>query len=412
MKRLLPLLFGLTLAASCVEPIVMDPMEEMPVVVQCVLTKDRAGDGMFYGQGYMLADEPEDNTVQYLDLYYARRPGETGIQRISDAIVQIKEGEERNAKKYLFTWNGSRWEASFGPKYGTTYILEIMIPGRTDHIFARTTFPANCLLGRYRIQKPSPFFYAYSPAASAPSANAPAALAPAAAAMPNSGTSKLSRYFALMNWSVHVEWIASNTYTVYPTSQIYPGEAFLWVTAEENEEPCELLYTDHPGADDFNAATVSWDEMGCLEEMRKLDITQPYTGDVDPIFWDQYERRCTGLPLHKKFLRIRHPADFDNGRGADSLCAYTDRSWSKNLFTLGVDFKNVSEIYSYSSGKVPYRLTVRMVSKEYDRYLRDVIKNTELRGDEFTTLYSTDPCYTNIEGGIGCFGSMISLRAY
>ena len=400
MKKYLLLSLLPFLAAACVEPIVMDPLEEMPVVVQCVLTKDRAGDGLFYGDyqfngnGNYTYFDPEDTTVQYLDLYYARRPGETEPAKISDAVVSVKEGVGKGAKIYPFSRNGERWEAVFGPVFGETYTLEVIIPGRKDHIFATTVFPGNCFIRSFRIQRPNPHS-GFSESVSV-----------------SSETSKLSRYFALMRWELRVEQIAERTYTSYWVPWDYPGEAFLWVMAKEYDKPCERLYSDHPGTDSFNICSGTWDEMRCLESMKQLDITSPYYADADSYFWDKYASRCTGLPMHKKFLRIHHPAGFESALETDSLFVNWSYCDPKKLFTVGADFETVSDLYQYYTDKTNYSMTMWMVSEEYDRYLRDIISNTELHGDELTTLYSADPMYTNIEGGIGCFGSMIKMRVY
>ena len=63
-------------APSCAETIVMDPEEEMPIVVNCVLTND----GM----------DHSGIITQYLDLYYAKRPSEAVQTPISDAKVTVK----------------------------------------------------------------------------------------------------------------------------------------------------------------------------------------------------------------------------------------------------------------------------------------------------------------------------------
>ena len=70
MKRLSLLPF--LLLCACTEPIVMDPLEEMPVVVRCVLTRDLIEDG--YHPGEL---EPNDYVppMQFLDLY----PGSVSV---------------------------------------------------------------------------------------------------------------------------------------------------------------------------------------------------------------------------------------------------------------------------------------------------------------------------------------------
>ena len=71
------------LLSSCVEPIVMDPLEEMPVVVNCVLTRDGQGPAVFSG---MTFTTPE----QKLYLYYAKSPSGSDYVVIKDAEVTVQ----------------------------------------------------------------------------------------------------------------------------------------------------------------------------------------------------------------------------------------------------------------------------------------------------------------------------------
>ena len=112
----------LLLAVSCVEKIVLDPMEEMPVVVNCVLMTER--------------------TTQELDLYYAKRPSETAYVPITDAKVVVRDA---SGNSYPFQWNGERWTSDFVPAYKTRYVLEIETRDGKK-LSAETTVPDNFLL--------------------------------------------------------------------------------------------------------------------------------------------------------------------------------------------------------------------------------------------------------------------------
>lgn len=49
------------------------------------------------------------------------------------------------------------------------------------------------------------------------------------------------------------------------------------------------------------------------------------------------------------------------------------------------------------------------VSKEYDRYLRDIItRNMKEDGDDITILYDREQIYSNIDGGVGIFGAKLT----
>ena len=93
------------LAVSCVEAINLDPMEEMPVVVTCVLTTE--------------------TTEQSLELFYAKRPSETGYVSIPDAKVVVRDDGSAGGAVHEFKWNGEKYVCTFTPAYNTRYLLEV-----------------------------------------------------------------------------------------------------------------------------------------------------------------------------------------------------------------------------------------------------------------------------------------------
>ena len=107
----------------------MDPLEEMPAVVNCVLSRDNN-------------DNEEKPPAQFLDLVYAKRPTESTNLKITDAIVNVSG----NGTSYNFNWNGERWESSFLPEFGSEYYLAISLPDGKS-IFAKTKFPQKGVIG-------------------------------------------------------------------------------------------------------------------------------------------------------------------------------------------------------------------------------------------------------------------------
>jgi len=103
------------LVTACVESITMHSSEEMPVVVNCVLTRD---------------------STQYLYLYYARKLDESEYKSITNAKVIVSE----SGRSYEFAWDGARWQSEFVPEYGTEYNLSVTLEdGR--FVYAKTRFP-------------------------------------------------------------------------------------------------------------------------------------------------------------------------------------------------------------------------------------------------------------------------------
>lgn len=128
--------------ASCVEPIVMDPLEEMPVVVSCVLSRD----GGWYEEH---PEEERDYTppAQYLDIYYAQRPSASVRRVISDAAVQVTGP----GGPYDFVWNGSRYESAFLPKFDREYKLKIKTADGKE-LSSSMVFPPDVRLDYYAEQ--------------------------------------------------------------------------------------------------------------------------------------------------------------------------------------------------------------------------------------------------------------------
>ena len=82
----------------------------------------------------------------------------------------------------------------------------------------------------------------------------------------------------------------------------------------------------------------------------------------------------------------------------------------RDLFILGADIRldktvgSDGELHYFLDLTKDLRYDVRFVSEEYDKYLKTMVDTRRVHGDELTSIYSPDPVYTNIEGGLGCFG--------
>lgn len=191
----------LFLAVSCVEKIVLDPMEEMPVVVNCVLMTER--------------------TTQELDLYYAKRPSETAYVPITDAKVVVRDASGNN---YPFQWNGERWICDFVPAYKTRYFLEIeTCDGKK--ITAETTMPDNFILCGTPFRGDA--FKTKSP----------------------------EGHFIPVYSANNVCYFAINTPEKSPGFRVYNGELYAWITAGDR------LTTDHRDADPFNILSGTWKDL-------------------------------------------------------------------------------------------------------------------------------------------------------
>ena len=173
----------------------------------------------------------------------------------------------------------------------------------------------------------------------------------------------------------------------FPTDKSHIKTSPVWVFAKgihKTLESCDEYYpyivTDHPYADDFNINGHKFSELS-------------FEGDFDgynlAISWPAFHnmrRMMPELPLHDQFVRIEH---LDTNRF--------------HMLAGPIEYPKVGEPHQD-------HFVFSFVSDEYDEYLRSVyVKNRKLDHD-FTRIYSTEGVYSNIEGGVGIFGSEINYR--
>lgn len=394
-KRVIALLSALAAFSSCVDPISLDPMEEMPLVVNCVLTRP---DNQW--------DIPDDNDVfdyretspQYLDLYRAKRPSETGYQIISDARVAVTSGD----KRYDFHWNGERWESSFRPRYGGTYLLEV-ITADNDTLTARTRFPQRLHLTRVPVHVDFGGWW---------------------------GVNTRASYFCLLNQYSYFETVSVTPNAIYnelrTKTRAYTGNYSMWISAIQDDEPVDAIFTSHPSADAFNITPLSWNGCSLREDFMENFNDVSNRREPDPALlerWDIYDRLMQKSSAHATVLRIHHtgglPGCLDGTSEMHAPVEYEGFS-DDCLFAVAGAFDVTRKHYEdtwdgidiYSEWYYSSYYKVRFVSEEYDMYLRDVYGKNIVRGDEFASHYSMDKIYTNIKGGKGIFGASIEHNIY
>ena len=151
-------------------------------------------------------------------------------------------------------------------------------------------------------------------------------------------------------------------------------------TIEQCDEYYPFIVTDHPYADDFNINGQRFSD---------LALTGDFDGHCMAISWPAFynmRRMMPELPLHDEFVRIEH---LDTNRF--------------HMLAGPIEYPKIGE---------PHQdyFVFSFVSDEYDEYLRSVyIKNRKMEHD-ITSIYSTESVYSNIEGGVGIFGSVATYR--
>lgn len=360
------LFFTALLAVSCVEEINLDPMEEMPVVVTCVLTTE--------------------TTEQSLDLFYAKRPSETGFVSIPDAKVVVREETAAGGTVHEFKWNGEKYVCTFTPAYDTRYLLEVKTADGTT-LSAETTMPRHFSL------LPQEFSSPYI-------------------AVLDDYSNPLSGI-----WPFHIDdEVEYRQYLAYyfaleteAGTEPYADELYAWISAGDR------LSTDHKDADSFNLLPGNWNDLK----------VHPYLKRKGGMASDEVQF-FSAFPAYMKFIRIHQMPGFtgpdtvkylDKTENADGLFYLNSDTTEDTILTAEIDnvdgipeeiLNEILKVWSRQKlfdypAQNEYR--VRFVSKDYDAFLKDLVEKNIIRAEELAVIYSTEPIHSNIVGGLGIFGA-------
>lgn len=301
----------------------------------------------------------ENTDTQHLDLYYAKRPLQSSRIPIENAEVSITGG----GGKYSFEWNGEYYESKMRPKAGAFYSLNISISGK-DSISARTRYPQKIYVIRDGFSR-GEGSVDFGPAG-----------------YYSIGTNSTADHKLLEDVTV---WVTPEIvkYVAVPWEEV----PFMYDYVVVDSLQVDGIFTDHAGVDDFNVGNKKWENVVDMTYMENY-----YFGYLNQ--WEKYKAHCMGLPMYGTFLRIIHTKTFEgltigNDNGYFILFPYAD-------------FKK------YPGYSPRYRF--RVLSEEYDKYLRDIVCKKVIHGDEFSTYYSPEDVYTNIENGRGIFGAVYELE--
>ena len=458
---------------SCVETIVMDPHEEMPAVVYCVLSNQ--------------------SDVQTLDLSAAETPsGVKPEMKAKEVVVTDSSGE-----KFVFQNDGgTQWTVRFRPGYGMAYTLRILLESG-ETLTAETTFPDSVAVNdTYWVSEVKRFnLYGdrlFNRNSFDPTANS------VSNQTRNFGfkimdPADLEPQYITGDYCHEDHRTAEQTQedrdqekNSYIETHPYQKSCFLWVTARSPQKPEEFpldalyvpgheyrsvfLATDMDFVDDFNALPLTLGDLSCYSTDNAERIEQAIEErdrELIPAFyniWSNYwaggevgDYSCYGshlgvrstfyalfkeysdLPLHLNFLRIVYPeggyrnvyslSDPDQSYRENGDAVWR-KSWEDNMldyytfpspftFQLFADF-NLDDQYTWqytahklSTGWVVFEF--HNVSEEYDSFLRTLYKSgyNDVFGDLTENLYNREGVFSNIKGGTGIFGAecvTVSLR--
>ena len=301
---------------SCVRDVTMDALEEPTVVVECILT---------------------DDPVQTLYLTYtkgASRDQAPDLPEATAVLTDLTEGKE--AGHFAKAADGS-WQLSYAAIPEHHYRLDVSIPGH-DSIWAEQTMPAASEIDvhwdwwRMHLPKSEPY------------------------------RQTRGYVFSLDTLSSPVWFYGIN----------YPD-------AESDGEMTELLCTDYPDVDGFNA------------------VPSYYWPDDESALWGCWFRTSTYPELkdaqyHQDFLRF----PVREGERTDFLVSGKFRNYLSDPTDFIHSQKRFAELHYFSA------------SEDYDRYLMDshMFLQTSSSSD-LADIFLRDNVYTNIQGAVGFFGAKV-----
>lgn len=369
----LPLLGLLLGVAACYEPVNLVPEGKPEVAsVYCVLN-------------------PTD--TQYLELRYLSRVGAGGYRGIDDAEVLFSEYALREAGDTSLVRNaaflplgGGRWRLVLPPRYGAESNIS---PGH---------------LCRLQVHLPSGD--TLSAATTMPVTDAVEIVLP-----PTGSTATDSLWLQIDSRVPGSLIVSASDGGRKPAFRLKPFPGAVWVSkvgwSPDGRDwflEDELATNREDLADGFNVTggRFLWsDDSNALE-------TYPEVKDK---------------PLHYRYIR------FLNGAEADSLLFSGDFSGPHygNVRRSGILGLAISYEEWYraccEAWEIPYKVTIlatglvgklefKVVSEEYDRYLKDVMTYCLLheKGTDIAGIYDNTNIYTNIGGGVGVFGAAIVTR--
>ena len=194
--------------------------------------------------------------------------------------------------------------------------------------------------------------------------------------------------------------------------------------------PVEVLCTDYPGVEEINATGLFYDgnpKWRSGEGERWTEIGwqgSPYVYHDSPVYgmegvWTYMFPNLIGKPLYKDFLFITRVND--NHAGLDALYSfssgYDDVSQEEyrnaKAFCISGSFYMNQAYYDSGHHLIDYDeyLLFTSISPDYGRFLKDAWQFKKVRecGD-LSSIYLRDNIHSNLQGGLGVFGAMVSVR--
>lgn len=356
LKRLV-LILAIVLS-GCVRDTTLDPGVERKVVVEFVLTED---------------------SVQNLYLFLTKEPGELAAPAIQDAEIKFINVSNRSEPEHQFAKVAdNQWSLDYSGIPGDEYRLEVKVDGY-DLVWAEQKMPEKMKLVRAATE-------------------------------------------AVINPQPLLPYMK---YGAYYNIDFIPDYLMIRGTKRDKETgefiPVEELCTDYPGVEEINVTGRfydgnpkwrtgigwHWSEIG-WEGADYVYHDSPVDGD-DGV-WTYMFPNLIGSNLHEGFLLIRRVDD--NHAGLEKLYDFPiGESFHGKAFCISGSFY-MNQAYpssDYTQALFHEYLIASSLSPDYGLFLKDAwqFKKTHEGGD-LSSIYLRDNIYSNIQGGLGIFGAMVS----
>ena len=374
------------IGCSCVQELRVEPAKDFPVCVKCILSSS--------------------DDIQSLDIVYAAPLNSESFKPVKEATIKlykVSDSGKTDVASFFYD-EGSRWTCNFRPECGSSYRLEISIPGR-DLIYSET-------------EVPSPISVDYLSV-------------PAYEDVVSKSESELYPYDFSGNQifidELHKEGIKD-------LCEVMPGPLYR-VNADEDVDV--IVTAPYSGNRDIFFVPLKID--GFISQTSNgtdlfhgiEDITFTTAGGRVYMSWMTSE--YDGANMYQNYFLAHIPEDFQNGLSGVSTVGnlFGTRNFMLLYDNPGVQHEfrvdprkffiilalekwdDKYEIYAKGFSKNYENLTFTRISGELKKYYSDVASKrpqSEIT-DILEKLYMGDDIYSNVENGSGIFGSTFTTTA-
>lgn len=359
MKRFLILIAILphTFLTSCVRDVILDAKETPQVVVECILS-----------------DEP----IQVLNLSFTKGASLSEAPALTEAKAVLYEKDVQVGE--FIRQESGEWTLKYAATPGLIYRLEVLVPGY-NLIYAEQEMPQE-----------------HAPLKSIEYTHFDGYIEP------------------WSGWKIESDPTGDWLYKVWPDDEPFPSSETVYVMFHSSTSAWifAMDYNDEnsshvaAGLICTNAKTTMNNNVSYGYQPPQMDVPNPYKlEEVHPAykfedsFYSAHQMELypslAGMPMYKSCIRLPEnivQTFYLSGDFSGDYCEKGVGDWG---FAEDTDDKG-------------YILCIAP-SKDYDRYLQEAYKYIDIQqSTSMSDIYLRDNIYSNINGGLGIFGAMISRK--